>query len=279
MDYNLGVCDWTLNRIENPDAFLQAKKLGFDGVQIAFDIKNKDRSLLNPNNQDIYLRESEKWGVKICSCCAIHFHDSPLSLDENSSQIMEDFLKAMNDMGIKIIMLPFFESGDINQPATLRAKLGRVKRWVKRMPSKKWMYNKSVAILRDIAELAEKYSLTIGLETLMTGKNILAMVEKIESPSIKVYFDAGNMNSMGYDPLKELQTIGLSNICQIHIKEMETNLGTGPIDYSGILNWLKNNNYQDWLVVEASINNDMGFEKSMKENLSYLNSILGTNKV
>jgi len=272
----IGVTDWTLDKIENPSIFSLAKNMGFNGVQITFDIKNSNNSILNPRNQDIYLRESDKMDVKVCSCAALNFLKSPLALEKNPKKIIVDFFKVMNDLGIEIMMIPFLYEGDINQKASLRGRLSEIKRLVEGKPSKRWMYDKSVTVLRDFAELAEKYSVTIGLETLLPGKNMREMIEKVKSPYIKVFFDPGNMYFMGYDPLKELQTIGLSNICQIHIKDQikdqKALIGKGAINYNNFLSWLKNNNYSDWLVVEYSTNEEIGLEKSMKENLKYLHS-------
>lgn len=257
--------------VQNVNVFQKAKALGFDGVQVAFDIKNKNQSLINEKVQENYKKYSVQYNIPICSCAAVNFMQNPLVISEDPVSIFLDYTKAMKNLGIKKILLPFFGAGDINANITL---ITSIKKSIRSMPSKDETLTKTIEILKIFADIAEGAQITVGLETKMSAETLKVILDKIGSQSIKVYYDAGNAHLMGYNILDEVKLLGINNICQIHLKEKYTTIGAGKIDYRKFLELLIAEGYKDWLIIESSKNRFLGLEASMKKNVSYLKDLM-----
>lgn len=146
--FNIGVCDWTLNMVHDENVFEKAKALGFDGVQIAFDINNKNQSLVNEEIQERYKIKAAQCNTKICSCAAINFLQTPLAVSNDPVGIFSSYIKAMKNLGIETILLPFFGRGDINPRTTL---VSSIVRRIRKTPPKDILRGKTIDILKSIA--------------------------------------------------------------------------------------------------------------------------------
>ena len=91
-------------------------------------------------------------------------------------------------------------------------------------------------------------------------------MESIGSPAVKVYYDTGNSARMGYDIYREIESLGIKNICEIHIKENGELLGKGDIDFEKVESLLKTINYKGWLIIEGSTPKGMSREESCEKN-------------
>ena len=267
----IGICDWTLKMVQNTNVFQKAKALGFDGVQVALDIKNTNKSLLNEKAQESYKKYSVQYNIPICSCAAVNFMQNPLVISDDPVSIFLDYTKAMKNLGIKKILLPFSGVGDINSRTTL---ISSIQRSIRRMPPKDKMLDKTIEILKQFADIAEDAQITVGLETKMSAETLRVILDKIGSQNIKVYYDAGNAHFMGYNIFDEVKLLGMNDICEIHLKESYTTIGAGKIDYKNFLELLIAEGYKDWLIIEVSKNRFLGLEGSMKKNVSYLKGLM-----
>jgi L-ribulose-5-phosphate 3-epimerase len=272
--FKIGICDWTLNMVQNEYVFQKAKALGFDGVQVAFDNQDINKSLLNEKVQESYKRNSIQYNVPICSCAAVNFMRTPMIFSEDPVSILSGYIKVMKSLGVKKILLPFFGRGDINPKTTLRSSVMRI---IRKMPSKVKMLEMTLEILKKIAYIAESAKITVGLETYMYAESLKVILDRIGSDRIKVYYDVGNAHLMGYNIFNEIRLLSINSICEIHLKEMDTTIGSGKINYRNIMELLVADGYKDWLIIEDSINRSSGLEISMKKNLFYLKGLMQQN--
>ena len=267
----IGICDWTLKMVQDKNVFEKAKALGFNGVQVAFDIKDNGSSLINKKVQESYQEYSSRYGLSICSCAAVNYMRMPISISKEPVSVFSDYIEAMKNLGINKILLPFFGTGDLNSRTSFPS---LVLRSIRRVPPKDEMLDKTIEILKNIAVIVGGAQITVGLETKMNAEALLELLRKIGSENVKVYYDAGNANAMGYNIFDEVKLLGMENICQIHIKERFTTIGGGKIDYKRFIESVIGQGYKDWLIIEDSINLFLGKNKSMKKNALYLKEAL-----
>ena len=73
--------------------------------------------------------------------------------------------------------------------------------------------------LKKLAPKAEKYGLTIGLETWLNKEEHMYILDSVGSNSVKVYYDTANMLRKGYDIYNEISkergNVGISSFCVI----------------------------------------------------------------
>ncbi len=88
------------------------------------------------------------------------------------------------------------------------------------------------------------------------SRKLVPFLKEFDSPLLKEYADTGNIVYNGFDPLEDLKD-GISEIRAIHIKDAilanEHNIeyGEGKVDFKSIFAFLKEKNYQGYLVSEC----------------------------
>lgn len=115
-----------------------------------------------------------------------------------------------------------------------------------------------------LVRFAEDANVVIGLEpcapSFFVGwKEILSLLNTINSKNIACYYDVGNAVTFGLIPDEEILKLG-DTLTQIHIKEpwpppskvqvKYPSLGQGTMDWRKIFDALKSINYQRYLIVE-----------------------------
>jgi len=90
-----------------------------------------------------------------------------------------------------------------------------------------------VSKLKNIASKAEKARVTLGFESWLSAEEHLAILDRIGSPAVQVYYDVANSHMKGYDIYKEIRTLG-KRICQVHAKDYDDLYGKGSIDFKRV---------------------------------------------
>src|SRR5512136_1170536 len=103
-----GICDWTIGKSGDPAALGLAGSLGLDGVQVSLNPKGDSLALLDPALRRAYLEAQEKTGVAIASFAIGDLNGVPLKSDPRAEKWLAEGIGIAHDMGIKIILVPFF---------------------------------------------------------------------------------------------------------------------------------------------------------------------------
>lgn len=119
--------------------------------------------------------------------------------------------------------------------------------------------DKRLARLRIAPALraCEETGVCLGIETEMPAAELLDFVESIDHSHIGVYYDLGNMASMGVDVPSEIKLLGRS-IYGVHIKDRNAGggptvpLGEGCVDFYGAFSALREIGYQGPLIVQGA---------------------------
>jgi L-ribulose-5-phosphate 3-epimerase len=244
----IGVTDWCLNLVANPDAVRLAANLGFDGMQISFGRELVDGKLPTDNPEVIasYLGLSGKYRIRIDGTSLDQRHP----LDQ---KWVLDSIRLTKALGATVLELPFFG------PSLIKTK-------------DEMEYAGDV--LRDLAPEAAKAGVVLGLENTLSAEDNARIIERSQSKSVQVYYDVGNSTAAGFNPVREIRWLGSDRICQFHFKDDPHYLGAGKIQFGPILQAIRDINFFGYANLET--NSPSGrLEPDMHRNLKYIRKVMG----
>jgi sugar phosphate isomerase/epimerase len=250
--FKVGVTDWNLGQENKPQAIALAKRLGFDGVQISLG-KGQDRlPLADPALQKTYLEESRRVGLPIASVCLEVLHTSVLKSDPLGRRWVADAIPIARALGVKVILLPFFGKGALETQAQMDT-VGDV--------------------LRELAPLAEKAGVRLGLEDTISARDNVRIMERTRSPAVLTYYDVGNSTKGGFDVVEEIRWLGADRICEVHLKDNPHYLGGGTIDFPAVIDALADIGFSHWAQLETSSPSG-SLEQDLAKNLAYIRGLI-----
>jgi L-ribulose-5-phosphate 3-epimerase len=249
--FRIGVCDWTIGKRTDLGALAFAQKIGLDGVQVDFGGGDKDPPLFDPELQQRYREESRAQGVRIASLALGVLNEVPYKSDPRAEKWVDQAIDVAQAMRQRLILLAFFGKGDLkNDAAGTDAVVRR---------------------LKNIAAKAEKARVTLGIESWLSAEEHLAILDRVGSPAVQVYYDVANSHKMGYDIYKEIRTLG-RHIRQFHAKDYDDLYGKGSIDFPRVRAAMDDVGYRGWLVMEGT-KFPAGVEEGCRYDADYLRTI------
>jgi len=251
--WKIGICDWDVHATGRLSSFGIAKELGFEGVQVSYQINGPD-SLADRANRPKFLEAANESGLAIASLCMGLLNNHPLATTPDASGWAEDCLSAMVGMNIEQVLVPFFGNADMTQNTD-------------HLPL-------VVEKFKRLAPIAERNKKILAVESYLSAEDHLKMIDAVGSDSIKVYYDVRNSRNKNYDIFHEMELLGKKNlISQIHFKEDRYRLGQGDIDFVKVCETLEKIGYSGWVVVEGSTSGD--WRESQIANLQFVKKIIG----
>ncbi len=252
--FKIGGVDWELKGPNNPEAFAVAAQLGLDGVQV--DLGNVE-AMRNPDRQKQFLALARKHQVEIASLALGIFYDLPLATDQRAGAILDAAIDIATAMKQRVILVCCFNKSDINQPA------GKLDAFVGR--------------LKEHAPKAEKAGVVLGLEGETSVEHYLKVLQRIDSPAVKAYFDTAHAHCIGRDVVQEISLLK-DRVCEFHAKDFSNILlGQGKIDFAQVRRGMDAIGYRGWLQieqwVEISGEKPLGFDETHRRNLQYLRKL------
>jgi sugar phosphate isomerase/epimerase len=249
--FRIGVCDWTIGKRTNLTALAAAKKIGLDGVQVDFGGGEKDPPLFDPELQKRYLEEARTQDVRIASLAMGVLNDVPYKSDPRAEKWVDQAIDTAAAMRQRIILLAFFGKGDLKND--------------------KEGTDAVVSRLKNVLPKAEKARVVLGIESWLSAEEHIAILDRLNSPAVQVYYDVANSHKMGYDIYKEIRTLG-RRICQVHAKDYDDLYGKGSIDFKKVREAMDEARYRGWLVMEGT-KFPLGVEESCRVDAEYLRTI------
>ena len=259
--YKIGVCDWMILKRQNPEAFRTAGEIGADGVEVDMGkLGNRttfENKLLNPVERNRFLSEARKYKLEICSIAMSGFYAQSFPERKNVEIMIRDTVNTMVLLGVKNAFLPLGVKGDLVKFPELRPKI--------------------IERLKLAGEMALVAGVVIGIETTLDAAGETKLLEEVNSPAIKSYFNFANALQHGRDLIREIKTLGKENICQIHCTDedgvwLENNKRLDMHKVKGVLDEI---GWSGWLVIERSrdSNNPGNVIKNFSANTQYLKSV------
>ena len=252
--FKIGAVDWELTKAGDPGALAVAARLGFDGLQV--DLGDVE-SMRNRERQVEYQALARKLKVEIASLALGILNEVPYARDPRGLSLVDSAIDIAQEMKQKVLLLAFFEKGDLNLPEN------RIDTLVGR--------------LKENAPKAERAGVILGLEAEISVERYREILERVGSPAVKVYFDMVHAHGAGRDIYEEITFLG-DQICEFHAKDYGNILfGHGNVDFNKVRRAMDAIGYRGWIHIEqwAEIKGEkpLGFDETQRQNLRYLKQI------
>jgi len=251
--FRLGACDWSIGKMGDPAAFEVAKQIGLDGVQVSLGTAANDMQLRQPQVQQQYKDAAQKAGLQVASLAIGELNNIPYKNDPRTVAWVSDSIEVCHALGVKVVLLAFFSNDD------LRGDKAGVDEVVRR--------------LKAVAPKAEKAGVILGIESWLSADEHLAILERVGSKAVQVYYDVCNSNDRGYDIYKEIRQLG-KRICEFHAKENGALLGQGKVDFHKVRVALDDIGYRGWLQIEGAVPPGQPMLESYQANCKFMRGIL-----
>jgi sugar phosphate isomerase/epimerase len=245
--FKIGACDWTLGKRSDPAALKIAERLGLDGIMVDMGDPQNGFPLLKPGLQENYLTTAKALQVEIASLALGTLNEFPYKSDPRAQQWVADSLEVSRAFGTHVVLVAFFGKGDLkNDKKGIEAVTQRFK---------------------EIAPQAEKAGVVLGIESWLSAEEHMAILEKVGSSAVQVYYDMGNSHKMGYDIYKEIRSLG-KHICEFHAKDYDGLFGKGTINFAEVRKAMDDIHYRGWMHIESGAN-----EEDIAYNGRYLRTV------
>ena len=109
----IGACDWSLGKLGDPKSFEVAKQIGLDGVQVSLGTAANDMHLRQPAVQTQFKAAAKASGLDIASLAIGELNRVPYKNDPRTEVWVSDCVDVMQALGVKVVLLAFFDKGDL----------------------------------------------------------------------------------------------------------------------------------------------------------------------
>ena len=249
--FKVGVTDWNLRQEGKLEAVALARELGFDGVQVSIGKGTDKLPLSDPALQKMYLDESKRVGLPVESLCLEILHRNYLKSDPLGQRWVADSIPIARDMGVRVVLLPFFGKGALETTAEM---------------------DKVGDILKEIAPSAEKAGVILGLEDTNSARDNVRIMDRTKSSAVLTYYDVGNSTKNGFDVVEEIRWLGGARICEVHLKDNPHYLGEGSIDFKAVIDALADIGFDGWAQLETDC--PVSVEADMPRNLKFVRGLI-----
>ena len=134
------------------------------------------------------------------------------------------------------------------------------------------MLNRAFAPWR-VAPKAERQNVILGIESWLSARDHLRIIDAVGSRHVQVYYDLANSTQMGYDILAEIRELGRDRICEFHAKENGFLLGQGRIDFPAVRKALDDIGYRGWLQIEGAVPKGAPIVDSYRHNVRFMRTL------
>jgi sugar phosphate isomerase/epimerase len=251
--FRLGACDWSIGKMGDPAAFEVAKEIGLDGVQVSLGTAANDMRLRQQEVQEQYKAAASRAGLQIASLAIGELNNIPYKSDPRTISWVGDSIEVCRMLGVKVVLLAFFANDD------LRGDKAGVDEVVRR--------------LKAVVPKAEKAGVVLGIESWLSADEHVAILERVGSSAVQVYYDVCNSNDRGYDIYKEIRQLG-KHICEFHAKENGALLGHGKVDFHKVREAMDDIGFTGWVQIEGAIPPGGQMLESYFANCKFMRSVL-----
>jgi len=249
----IGVTDWNLGMATKPAAVEMAARLGFEGVEIHLGKPGDDNKLplSDPALQQQYLDAFVRHGIGPAGVGLNVLNQRPFKREAIARQWVADAIPIAKKLGARIILVPFFYAGAIENAA-----------------EKDFVGD----ALRELAPAAERTGITLGLENWLSARDNVYIMERARSSAVKVYYDIANSTTSGFNPADEIPWLGAERICQFHLKDRGY-LGDGPVDVPAAMRAMLSLGFTGFANLETPAPSK-SIENDLRRNLSYVHQLM-----
>jgi sugar phosphate isomerase/epimerase len=236
--YKVAVCDWMILKRQKLGSFALAAEIKADGIELDMGgLGNRptfDSKLGDPIERQKFLDKSKELNVGISSIAMSGFYAQSFAKRESITLMIEDCIKAMKNMNVKVAYLPLGTECDLSKNPELRPIVVERLKWA----------GKQVGKIGGV----------IAIETSLNATDEKKLLEEIGCKHIKSSFNFANSVDNGRDIATELKILGKKHLAQIHASTTDSVWleNDKNVDMPKIKKTLDDMKWSGWLIVERS---------------------------
>ncbi len=212
-----------------------AKLAGLDGVEVGVGNAADKLWISDPKVRQNLKKEMKETGLVISSFMMGLLNSFPLATDPRGPAWLEQCIDAAKDLDAKVILVAFFGKGSLGSRGNI--KQPEVDLVVER--------------LKAAAPRAADAGVILAIENELTALQNAEILDRLNSPAVKVYYDVGNLTNNGYDVAAEIRFLE-KRIAIFHFKDGPNYLGAGKVKFPEIAAAIRDIAYHGWIVLETS---------------------------
>jgi sugar phosphate isomerase/epimerase len=259
--YKIGLSDLMILKRQKLGALQLSKDLGADGVEVDMGGLGERETFANelakPEVREQYLAKAKELNLEICSLAMTGFFAQSFAERPTVPRMVQDCVDTAKALNVKVVFLPLGVQGDLQKNPELRPVI--------------------VERLKLAGKIAAEAGVVIGVQTSLSAAEEVKLLEDVNSPGVKIYFNFANAAKNKRDIPTELRTLGKDRICQIHCtNEDGVWLENDPqIDLPQIKRTLDEMGWRGWLVAERSrdANDPRNVKRNFGANTAYLKKV------
>jgi L-ribulose-5-phosphate 3-epimerase len=248
--FSIGACDWSIGQRGKTGAMALARQLGLDGAQVSMGSVESDLALRQPDVQRAYREAAQASGVRIGGIALDVMNQVPYKSDPRTEQWVSDSIDVARALNVRVVLLAFFERGDLRNDVEGQAEV--------------------VRRLKRVAGKAEDRGVILGIESWLSAGEHLRIIDAVGSRNVQVYYDVANSTQMNYDITAEIRQLGRERICEFHAKENGFLLGQGRIDFAAVRKAMDDIDYAGWIQIEGAVPKGKPMLESYVENVRFM---------
>ena len=272
----VGMCDWNLGPACRPELIPEAARAHLEGIQVSVGTAPDHMPLRDPAVRDRYRLLGAKHDVAFPSTAAGSIlNQIPLKSEPEAAVYVVEAIEAAEAIGASNVLMAFFGNGELRW----RNEHGELEN-VSDGPYAEYRLDEDgvarvVAALKQLAPRAEESGVFLGLENTLSARQNVEIIEEVGSPALTVYYDVGNSWAYGYDVPGEIRMLGNERICEIHLKDRQTDLlGEGEVDFEAVAEACAEIEYDGWYVLEESGRDDR-FLEDTRQHVAFAEKTFG----
>jgi L-ribulose-5-phosphate 3-epimerase len=210
-------------------------------------------NLRDPDAIRQYKKQANRWGMMIPSLAGLWNAGSSIKSPVAGLDLFQA-IRAGELLGASVLLAAFFDKSAPNM-------------------NDESSYGPLVELLQRGAPLAADMGITLGLENSLSPADNLRLLNLVDHPSVKVYYDVANFVSFGFadQAISGIALLGKERICQVHVKN-EARLISEPglIDWTDAFRAFNNIGYEGWYIFESEHNSRSQMIEATKKNIGFM---------
>lgn len=273
----IGICDWNLGPMCDPEQIPKAADAHLTGIQVSLGRDPEQILLRDRAIRQRYVEMGAQHGVTFHSIALGLYNSYPLAEEPRCAVWLIEAIETAIALGASNVLMAFFGDGDLR----LRDENGEFIKEAEgafasfRLDERK--VGSVVDTLTQVIPRARDAGVALGLENTLAAAQNLEIIGRVGSEWLQVYYDLGNSTGNGYDVPAELRMIGNERLCEVHLKDWNTPLlgsEEGMVDNVAAAAALRGIGYDKWLVLETSGRQDQ-FLEDTRANVAWAKETFG----
>ncbi|NKB69202.1 MAG: TIM barrel protein [Candidatus Latescibacteria bacterium] len=239
--------------------FSVAAEIGFDGVEFCIGSAYRENILWQDSGAAQLKGLAAAAGIEISSLSPGVFSQVHPALPEAEKRaegvdILRHMIESCAAVDTRHILVPMFPK-DMDQ-------------W----PEATW--EQLVDGFKTLGAIAQQHGVILDLETTFSAEQLAMLLQRVDSPAVKVYHDTGNTMMRGQDPAAEILLLGSDGVGMIHAKDTDRqHLGEGRVDFAAVQAAMHQISYDGYIVLETPVGEDANADNG--KNLAFIQNLGG----